>query len=167
MAFGEDELFEALAFGKEAGMEDGHTYVVKERKPRKALDTFKKLLADGYHGLYVTRQHPDHLGQRKEGTVRLIWLSTTLGKDYMDPHNLSSLSALVREFVETHGQVAILLDGLEYLMINNDFQRILNFIELLIELVAHNQAVLIVSVDDRAFEERELALLERSTTVFE
>src|SRR5207244_13615888 len=29
---------------------------------------------------------------------RIVWLSTTLGKDYVDPHNLNSLSHLIPNF---------------------------------------------------------------------
>jgi len=165
MATGEDELFRALVFGKETRLEEGHTYVVKERKPQRAPDRFFQLLSQGYRGLYVTRQHPNHVEVPRGADVRLVWLSTTLGKDYMDPHNLSSLAAAIRDFLEKAGKGVILLDGLEYLMINNEFSRIMNFMELLHEVITEHRAILLVSVDDRAFEERELALIERNAVV--
>ena len=167
MSVGEDELFKALLLGKETALQDGRTYIVKERKPKRARDRFDRLLAQGYRGLYITRQHPDNVGKAKLPNVRLIWLSTTLGTDYMDPHNLGSLTSLIRSSVEQPGPLVILLDGLEYLMINNEFPRILNFMELLNEIVSQRQAILLFSVDDRAFEERELALLERNAIPLE
>ena len=53
---GEDELFRALVFGKETGLQDGRTYVMKERKPQKALDRFTRLVSEGYRGLFVKAQ---------------------------------------------------------------------------------------------------------------
>ena len=164
---GEDELFRALVFGKETGLQDGRTYVMKERKPQKALDRFARLVSEGYRGLFITRQHPNHVSRGKISNVRLIWLSTTLGEDYMDPHNLSNLTALVRTYLEENGKAVVLLDGLEYLMINNDFDRILKFVEVLNETVMERQAILLLSVDERAFEEKQLALIERNATVAE
>ena len=164
---GEDELFRALVFGKETGLQDGRTYVMKERKPQKALDRFARLVSEGYRGLFITRQHPNHVSRGKLSNVRLIWLSTTLGEDYMDPHNLSALTALVRTCLEENGKAVVLLDGLEYLMINNDFDRILKFVEVLNETVMERQAILLLSVDERAFEEKQLALIERNATVAE
>ena len=164
---GEDELFRALVFGKEAGLEDGRTYIVKERKPQRALERFTRLVSEGYRGLYITRQHPDHVSRSRIENVRLIWLSTTLGANYMDPHNLASLTALVKDYLQPGPRVVILLDGLEYLMINNDFARILKFVELLNEMVMEQGAILLLSVDDRAFEEKELAHLERSAELIE
>ena len=164
---GEDEIFRALVFGKESGLQDGRTYIVKERKPQRALERFTRLVSEGHRGLYITRQHPDHVSRSRLESVRLIWLSTTLGANYMDPHNLSSLTALVKDYLAASPKVVVLLDGLEYLMINNDFARILRFVEVLNELVSLRGAILILSVDDRAFEEKELALLERSAELIE
>ncbi|HYM39913.1 MAG TPA: DUF835 domain-containing protein, partial [Thermoplasmata archaeon] len=70
-------------------------------------------------------------------------------------------------FVSDGPRAVILLDGLEYLMINNDFPRILHFLEYVNEQVAMKRAVLILSVDDRAFEPKELALIERNTVTLE
>ena len=164
---GEDEIFRALVFGKDTGLQDGRTYIVKERKPQRALERFTRLVSEGHRGLYITRQHPDHVSRSRLESVRLIWLSTTLGANYMDPHNLSSLTALVKDYLAASPKVVVLLDGLEYLMINNDFARILRFVEVLNELVSLRGAILILSVDDRAFEEKELALLERSAELIE
>jgi len=52
-------------------------------------------------------------------------------------------------------------------MINNDFPRILKFIETLHEIVMQRRCVLIVSVDDRAFDPKEMALLERNSVILE
>lgn len=168
MASEEDDFFRALVFGKKKEIEDGRSYLMKERKPDKALRHFQRLVDQGYRGMYITRQHPNNVA-KKIGTAgfKLVWLSTTLGRDYVDPHNLTSLSNLVNAFIKESRKCAILLDGLEYLMINNDFQRILKFIEYVNEMIMENRAILLLSVDDRAFESKELALLERNAVVME
>ena len=168
MAHGEDELFQKLVFGGVRRMEEGRSYLVKERKPGKAWTYLTGALDDGFDGLYVTRQHPNHV-ERRHGTrpLRVVWLSTTLGRDYVDPHNLGALTNLIHAFSDGTGRSIILLDGLEYLMINNDFPRILKFIETLHEIVMQRRCVLIVSVDDRAFDPREMAFLERNSVIVE
>ncbi|MFQ6061520.1 MAG: DUF835 domain-containing protein, partial [Thermoplasmata archaeon] len=88
-----------------------------------------------------------------------------LGKDYVDPHNLGSLTNLINRFVEDGARTVILLDGLEYLMVNNDFSRLLNFIEYINEIVMQKKSLLLISIDQRALEARDLALLERNTKV--
>ncbi len=168
LAHEEDDLLNSLLFGKKRELEEGRSYLLKEKKPDKALDTFHRAMDAGYRALYITRQHPNHVAKVHNGReIRVVWLSTTLGKDYVDPHNLNQISNLISNFVGDGGRVAILLDGLEYLMINNDFERVLHFLEYVNEQVAMRKSVLLLSVDDRAFEPKQLALLERGSIVLD
>lgn len=168
LAFEEDELLRDLLFGKKRDLEEGRVYLVKEKKPEKALAAFRHAIESGWRPLYVTRQHPNHVAKRHaDREIRVVWLSTTLGKDYVDPHNLNSLSNLIANFVNEGPRAILLLDGIEYLTINNDFARILHFLEYVNEQIALRRAAVILSVDDRAFNPKELALIERNTVALE
>jgi len=164
LAFKEDELLRDLLFGKKKDLEEGRAYLVKEKKPEKALAVFHQAVDSGWRPIYVTRQHPNHVVRRRgDREIRVVWLSTTLGKDYIDPHNLNSLSNLISNFLTDAPKAVILLDGIEYLMINNDFPRILHFLEYVNEQIALRRAALILSLDERAFDSKELAYIERNT----
>jgi len=168
LASGEDELLKSLLFAKKRDLEEGRAYLVKERKPDRALQYFRRTIDRGFRPLLVTRQHPNHIERLWSGKeVRVVWLSTTLGKDYVDPHNLNSLTNLIANFMADGEHGVILLDGIEYLMMNNDFARILHFLEYVTEQVAIRRAILLVSIDDRAFDPKELALIERNLAVLE
>ncbi len=168
LATGEDELFQSLLFGRRREPEEGRSYVIKEKKPDAAMAQFVRMLGRGFKGLVITRQHPNNVVRKYNlNGVRLIWLSTTLGKDYVDPHNLNSLTSMAASFLQENKQGAVVLDGLEYLMVHNDFGRVLKFIEYLNEVVMQRQAILLISLDDRAFEPRQLALLERNAVIFD
>ena len=160
----EDVLFQSLLLGNDWKLEPGRTHIIKERRPELAVDCFIQLLERGYEGLYITRQHPDHIEQayRMRGS-RIIWLSTMLGKDHIDPHNLSSLTNLICNFLNDSGARVVALDGLEYLVVNNDFDRVLRFVECVSEAAANKGTVLLISVDERAFEEREMAFIEKNS----
>ena len=164
----EDELFTSLLFGRRKELEDGRSYVVKEKKPDIGLALFLSLVEKGYRPLLITRQHPNHVRKAHIGVdIRAIWLSTTLGKDYIDPHNLNALTNEILAHIGGGGKSVVLLDGVEYLMINNDPPRLWKFVEYVNEVVAQTSAVLLISVDDRAFEPRDMALLERNAVVLE
>ena len=168
LAFKEDELLKDLLFGKKKDLEEGRAYLMKEKKPEKALAAFQRAADAGWRPMYITRQHPNHIVRRRgDKDIRVVWLSTTLGKDYIDPHNLNSLSNLIASFVTEGPRAVILLDGIEYLMINNDFARILHFLEYVNEQIALHRAALILSVDERAFDAKELAYIERNTVALE
>jgi len=168
LSLGEDDLLRSLLFGKRKDLEQGRSYLVKERKPERALAHFRRSIERGARPLYVTRQHPNHVQKAHAGKeIRVIWLSTTLGKDYVDPHNLNSLSTLISNFVADGPHAAILLDGIEYLMTNNEFTRIVRFLQFVNEQVAISRATLLLSLDERTFDPKELALIERDMVVLE
>lgn len=163
LGFEEDDLLKSLLFGKKRDLEEGRSYLVKERKPERALAHLYRAVDQGFRPMYVTRQHPNHIQRQVGGReIRVVWLSTTLGKDYVDPHNLNVLSNLIANFVSDGPRAVILLDGIEYLMMNNDFSRILHFLEYANEQIAVRRAILLVSLDERAFDPKELALIEKN-----
>ena len=68
----------------------------------------------------------------------------------------------LRTFIESQPKTAILLDGFEYLASLNTYDRMLQFMNQLRDVVVTNDSVLLVPVDPRTLSTRELAMLERS-----
>src|SRR3989442_6224473 len=88
LSFKEDELLKDLLFGKKKDLEEGRAYLMKEKKPEKALSAFQRAVDSGLRPMYITRLRPDHILRRRgEKEIRIVWLSTTLGKDYLHQHN--------------------------------------------------------------------------------
>jgi len=168
-AAADDELLKKLLLERRDELEDGCVYLLKERKPKRARELFRRCGEGGRRLLYVTRQHPGHLAREFGSTVRVVWLSTTIGTDYVDPHNLNSLMTLITDFLDEDGGLrsAVLIDGVEYLMINNPPERVFKFFDFLDEAIATRPAVLLASIDARAFDPKELALLERNAIVLD
>ena len=68
---------------------------------------------------------------------------------------------MVKEFIEERKEAIILLDGLEYLILQNGFETSLRFIQALNDLVILNKATLIVPVNPASLSVKELSLLEK------
>jgi len=146
----------------------GFSYLVKETKPHKSFEIFVDQVTHNIQGLCVTRQHPTIL--RKEWGMEktpIIWLSNQLGKVYVNPTNIGILSDTIIRFVEKSGDSVILVDGVEFLVVNNDFDKVLRMIHHITEAVMENRSRLIISVDPRTLDIRELALLERNMEIIE
>jgi two-component system cell cycle response regulator len=114
-------------------------------------------------GLAVSRQHPDLIRQ-KYGLEKtpIYWLATRAGEDVISPTNLGILTHTLIQFVEENPSGVILLDGLEYLISNNDFNKVLRVIDQVNDHISQSRSVMIIPVDPRAFDQKELALLERN-----
>jgi two-component system cell cycle response regulator len=151
-------------------MTRGVCYLVKEKKPDLAFQFFRQTLRDGLPGLVITRQFPDRVrrDQALPADVKVIWLSHTPGEDYHNPTAIGTLAKTISRFIEdAKGEAAVLLDGLEYLIINNGFLQTLMFVEHVNEFVMQRKAVVIVPASPEALEEKEIALLERNLEVVE
>lgn len=149
-------------------LEEGLCYVVKERKPLLAYKLFEASLAQDAPGLCVTRQFPEKVREVFElKDTRILWLSHTPGKDHHNPTSIGTLATVISSFIERYKKCFVLIDGLEYLVINNGFQQVLRFAEHINEQVMQSRSTVLVPISPNAFSEQELALLERNMEVIE
>ncbi|HUU07491.1 MAG TPA: DUF835 domain-containing protein [Thermoplasmata archaeon] len=117
-------------------------------------------------GLIVTRQYPNDIRTRYYlQTTPMIWLSTVAGKDNMDPAKLSVITDILVNFMERSNNGILLVDGVEYLMTSNDFPKVLRAVDRWTESAMTSSSRIIMSIDPRAFDEKELALLEKNKEV--
>ncbi len=160
---------ESLRSGMPMELEKGACYLVKEKKPELSFRLFDLLLAQRTPSLCITRQYPERVRRERGLTdVRVMWLSHTPGEDFHNPTAIGTLAKVIQKFIEdNNGEGAVLLDGLEYLIINNGFLQTLMFVEHVNEFVMQRRAVIILPVSPETLEEKELALLERNVKVLE
>lgn len=117
-------------------------------------------------GLIVTRRYPKEIRENYFlQTTPIIWLSTVSGVDSADPAKLSVLSDYLVNFMERSHNGVIYVDGLEYLTTSNDFPRVLRAVDRWTEIAMTSSSSLILSFDPRAFDIKEVALLERNREV--
>ena len=149
-------------------VEKGFIYLVKEKRPNISFAMFKEATAHGAKGMLVAREHPNRLKQMHEFEAsKILWLTRRVGVDHIDPTELSLLNLEITKFVQGTPKSVVLLEGLEYIITQNDFETVLRFVNHLHDFVlAHDCAVVIV-IDPRVLSTRELALLERSARIVE
>jgi len=149
-----------------ADMRPGNVYLVEERRPKVSYELFEHALSSGCSGLVITRDFPKKLLTEKElDSCRMVWLTNLVGEGRINPTAIGILMSQVRAFIESQKRTAIIVDGLEYLVSLNTYDRMLQFMHQLRDMVVTNDCVLIVPVDPRTMSEREIALLERNLEV--
>jgi len=113
-------------------------------------------------GLIVTRQFPnDTRNKYFLQTTPILWLTTVQGDQNMDPAKLALLTDYITNFMESSQNGVVLVDGIEYLVTSNDFQRVQKAIDRWTEAAMTSKCRLIMSVDPKAFDLKELATMER------
>jgi hypothetical protein len=141
----------------------GNAYLVEERRPRLSYELLETSLGSGFSGLVVTRELPKKLqAERDLDGCRILWMTNMVGDGRINPTAIGILMSQIRGFIEGNPKSAVLIDGLEYLISLNTYDRMLQFMHQLRDLVITSDAVLLVPFDPRTVSERELALLERN-----
>ncbi len=141
----------------------GNVYMIEERRPKVSYELFEQTLSSGYVGLIITRDFPRKLEEEMNvGACRVVWLTNLVGEGRINPTAIGILMGQIRNFIEGQAKSVVLLDGLEYLITLNTYDRMLQFMHQLKDIVVTNDSMMFVPLDPRTLSQRELALLERS-----
>ncbi len=142
-------------------LEAGAAYLVTQGQ-NKALKAFTQELKKGRPGLCITRVFPDKLKESwdLEG-AKVFWLSNgqEQGKDAID--SLDLLSTRITEFLTGEEPGVILIDGVEYLFVQNSFTEVMRLLQDVKDALPHSGSMLIIPLDLLALVERQRALLTR------
>lgn len=116
--------------------------------------------------MFISRLHPDILKQKIGREIEdTIWLSERPGNKNMAPHQLGRIVNRASTFIRVNSSATVLLDGLEYLSLFNQFSQLQIFIEHLNDAVMESHAILVISVDPRLFDQCSLAKIRRFAEV--
>jgi len=144
------------------------TYLILEERSARSYRLFKMNIKEGMPGYCVTRTFPEKIKERYElGDVPVLWLSNVAKEEAVRPKDLEKLSLSLEEFLAKAGGI-ILLDGIEYLITNNNFITVLKLIQSLRDQVAINRSILLLSINPSTMDNHQINLLKREVdTVIE
>lgn len=147
----------------------GHSYLFLLDRPDRTFEIFAAYVKDGYHGLCISRYFPGKIRAKyKLEKTPMLWLSHTDSEEsHLDPSNLGVLTNILRDFFNKTEKGIVLLEGLEYLIIQNGFDTVLRFIQYLNEHVVTNNVILVVPFNSESLEKKELALLKAELEVMD
>ncbi len=158
---------EKLPIIPQYNLKKGDTYVIFEKGHDIGLDILFNVLKAGHlvdYGLCFTRENPERIREKYDlRNTNFVWLTRRRGDKNIPPDALNRVAAVVREFVKQGG--IIYIDGIEYLISNNDFFVVKNLLDHLSDMVATSEAILVYSVDPDILDNREKALLERFASI--
>jgi len=158
---------EAIHMDRRYLLKKGRGHIIEEPQGSLCYEVLSSLLSGNeavgkLSGYIVSRQHPNLIREKYgfEGT-QIIWLATQAGENTMDPTSLGMLAHSISEFLSKTKDGIVLLDGVEYLITNNDFKKVVRVIEQINDSVMNYEGYLIMTLDPRAFDQKELAIIER------
>jgi hypothetical protein len=146
-------------------VEAGYNYLVVDNTPKLAFQMFVSALKQGAKGLSISTTFPDKL--RKEHDMSqadVIWLTDTSVSDQktLNPHRLEfEMMRMYSSFVKNNPSSAVILDGFEYLVVENGFDKVFKFIKKVNDLSSVNNATMFVPIGTTSLEIDQLGTLKK------
>lgn len=159
---------EELETARKYNLETGYSYLIKEEIPDQAFDIFVDAARHGVPSLCVTREYPEKVKERYSMKgIPFLWLSMDQEKPYSrEPSNLALLYSDMKTFISDNGGCFVLLSGIEYLVSQNGFAKVLKLVQHLNDKVAVTDSTLLVPISPLTISEPELKLLEKEMRSF-
>lgn len=145
-------------------LEKGTMYLIKGKNVERSYTLFADAVNEKTEGLLITRRIPPRVrAANKLPPVDALWLSQKEEEDVLYPTQLHKLVYLISEAVSSQKDPVILLDGLEYLVVHNKFERVLKQLYIIREVLSRHGGILLIPLDPEAFSEKELGFLEKES----
>ena len=140
----------------------GNVYLIEERRPASTYAMFDQAVSSGCAGMVVTRDFPKKLMEEHAlAGSKTVWLTNLVGDGRINPTAIGLLMGQIRNFIEGSPRTVVVIDGIEYLISLNTYDRMLQFMHQLRDVVVTHESILLVPLDPRTLGQREVALLER------
>jgi hypothetical protein len=145
-------------------VETGYNHLVVSDSPTVAYEQFNSLMKRNLTGMVISTTYPEKL--KKEinvENVELYWLTDT-SSDFktLDPKRLDfEIMRAISNFVKKAEGGVILLDGLEYLAVENGFEVSLKFMKKVNDLCSINDATLVVPMTPLSLSPDQLSMLKK------
>ena len=143
-------------------IEAGSSYLVAGPDPARAYGTLSAYVRAGAKGLVLSRRYPDDVRARHPvGSSDVLWLSRGYSRTAVSPTNLGHLVNAIEKHVAGREASVVLLDNLDYLVMQNGAAAVAKFIEGLTGAVATHHSRLLVPLDPASMPPGDFALLTR------
>lgn len=140
----------------------GRIYLIPHERLDRAIEIIGRISRIKDNIICMSRMHPGQVRERWPlAHMSCYWLSQRGGEANIDPRRLDQVGEAIAHHLRKDGNDIAILDGLEYLSIHNNFHDINLMFEELNDLVMETRSMLLVPLDPRLIEPRNLARLRR------
>lgn len=147
-----------------SSIENGYSYIIDNADFKTGYDAFSCFVKSGYHGLCISRMNPDHIRKSYDlYKTPLIWLTKNQNSTdpVIEPSEIFKIPPTITNFIDKVENGLIFIDGLEYLILENDFRSIIKLIEQINDSIMASSSKLIIQIDPHTMEQKEYHLFKR------
>ncbi len=149
-------------------IKEGMSYILEEEKPHYCFTLLAEAIKGESTGLCITRTNPTVLKKQYNlgGKVKILWLTdrATSRATTIFP-SLESIMFKLENFIRTPKKGFLVIDGLEYLISNNEFGPVLSFVRQLKDMVSESNVSMVIPISPLSISSQQLKMLERELMI--
>lgn len=150
-------------------LEAGTNYLLFENKAKMAFELFAQLLDDDSNGLCITTTFPQKVTKKHNlKNAEMKWLSETSTdeEETINPKRLDfEVTRLISHYFKDLDNSVVLLDGLEYLLLENGFSKVIKFVKKINDISSLTTSTFIVVINKGSLKTEEMTMLQREFDV--
>ena len=145
----------------------GNAYIIEGSSATRALTIMNGLTSDGTRGMCILRSFPGNFQGAINECITPYWLTKheSGGRDdglypTFSPSEMAKIVTETKKFMMEEESRVVLLEGIEYLIVQNDLNGVLKFLQALVDQVVITKSVLLLAVYPAAMDDRALSNLK-------
>jgi hypothetical protein len=149
----------------------GNAYLVENKSVTRALSILYDLVSNGSKGMCILRTYPGFFQDSLGDNLSAYWLTKHEGGGRVDdnypiysPSEMAKIVTETKKFMSEGPNRIVLLEGIEYLIVQNDLNGVLKFLQSLIDQTVVTKSVLLLAIYPQAIDERALSNLRCNIT---
>jgi len=143
----------------------GRSVLILGESPEKAHRYIKDSFEEDFHEIVYSRTEPAILraGNPFRRNVTFFWITHKDEGDFqISVNDISKISWNLKQVISNLKKTIIFIDCIDYLIFINGFPHVLRLINELIDNISKLELLLVLWIDPRALDEKELTLIRRS-----
>jgi len=152
---------------KLSSLDWGSLYLLEGQSNNKTYAVISWLVSKGMNVLILSRMPPVKIFSKYKYPLeqaKVIWITNEEGKENIRPKDLEKLSLVITQFIEKGNEGIIIIDQLEYLIINNTFTNVLKLLQNIKDHIATKRISLLVSINPESIDKQSYSLLLREAS---
>jgi len=147
-------------------LKEGYNYLLMDEDSDNTYSIYNDFIKEGLKGMIITTTIPSKV-EDKYGLYdqEIKWISESDSNDYvvLDPKRMDfEITRTISNFSKENDRGILLIEGLEYLVVENDFEKLSKFIKKVTDITSMNAITLLVHVNPEAFPINQINTLKKS-----
>jgi predicted transcriptional regulator len=137
------------------------SYLISEATSETAVEIFAGMLRTGNPGLYIGRTSDSKIKNIfTDVTPTIVKLSKEKDKKHLTCSNFEELLPIIEEYVSKEKQSIVLLDRIEYLIINSSFESMIKNIYRLNDMMEKHNCLLLLRINPSLLDKTQMTILK-------